>query len=170
MSAIEVKIMRLPHGADLPLPAYQSEHAAGLDLYAAVPAGVPVTIAPGGRANIPTGIAIALPVMTEGQVRPRSGLAARHGITVLNTPGTVDADYRGEIQVILVNLGGESFLVERGMRIAQLVIAPTLHAQLSETTNLDETRRGTAGFGSTGQGAIDKERPDITVICRRYEA
>ena len=107
--SVPVQIMRLPHGADLPLPAYQSEGAAGLDLLAAVPADTPVVIAPGHRASIPTGIAIALPRGVEGQVRPRSGLAARHGITVLNTPGTVDADYRGEIQVILVNFGDESF-------------------------------------------------------------
>ena len=124
--------MRLPHGADLPLPAYQSADAAGLDLIAAVPADAPVTIAPGARAQIPTGIAIALPRGTEGQVRPRSGLAARHGITVLNAPGTVDSDYRGEIHVILVNFGSESFAVERGQRIAQLVIAPVFRAQLSE--------------------------------------
>ncbi len=109
MKSVKVKIMRLPHGAGLPLPAYQSAGAAGLDLMAAVPADAPVTIAPGARAQIPTGIAIALPPVTEGQVRPRSGLAARHGITVLNTPGTVDSDYRGEIHVILVNFGSESF-------------------------------------------------------------
>ena len=114
MKRVKVKIMRLPHGADLPLPAYQSADAAGLDLMAAVPAGRAGRLAPGARAHIPTGIAIALPPGTEGQVRPRSGLAARHGISVLNTPGTIDSDYRGEIQVILVNLGGESFLVERG--------------------------------------------------------
>ncbi len=156
MSRVEVKVMRLPHGKDLPLPSYQTAGSAGLDLYAAVPADAPVTIPPGGRAMIPTGIAIALPDMTEGQVRPRSGLAARHALTVLNTPGTVDADYRGEIHVILVNFGSESFVVARGSRIAQLVIAPTLHAQLSETENLQETTRGTGGFGSTGEGMIDK--------------
>ena len=158
MKSVKVKIMRLPHGADLPLPAYQSAGAAGLDLMAAVPANAPVTIAPGGRAQIPTGIAIALPPMTEGQVRPRSGLAARHGISVLNTPGTVDSDYRGEIQVILVNFGSESFSVERGQRIAQLIIAPVFHAQLSEGQKLGKTRRGTKGFGSTGKGTIDKKR------------
>jgi dUTP pyrophosphatase len=158
MSTIEVKIMRLPHGADLPLPAYQSAGAAGLDLMAAVPADAPVTLAPGARAMIPTGIAIALPPATEGQVRPRSGLANRNGVTVLNTPGTVDSDYRGEIQIILVNLGSESFQVVRGMRIAQLVIAPIKHAQLAEAKNLDETMRGAAGFGSTGKGIIDNER------------
>ena len=140
MKSVKVKIMRLPHGAGLPLPAYQSADAAGLDLMAAVPADAPVTIAPGGRAQIPTGIAIALPRGTEGQVRPRSGLAARHGITVLNTPGTVDSDYRGEIQVILVNFGSESFSVERGQRIAQLVIAPVFHAQLLEAKNWPKPR------------------------------
>ena len=158
MKSVKVKIIRLPHGADLPLPAYQSADAAGLDLMAAVPADAPVAIAPGARAQIPTGIAIALPRGTEGQVRPRSGLAARHGITVLNTPGTVDSDYRGEIQVILVNFGGESFAVERGQRIAQLVIAPVFRAQLLESEKLAKTARGTEGFGSTGKGAIDKKR------------
>jgi dUTP diphosphatase len=154
--SVPVQIMRLPHGTDLPLPAYQSEGAAGLDLLAAVPADTPVVIAAGRRASIPTGIAIALPRGVEGQVRPRSGLAARHGITVLNTPGTVDADYRGEIQVILVNFGDESFSVVRGARIAQLVIVPIVHAQLLETKTLDETKRGAGGFGSTGIETIDK--------------
>ncbi len=147
---IEVRIMRLPHGSDLPLPQYQSELAAGLDLLAAVPADAPVEIAPGSRAMIPTGIAIALPRGTEGQVRPRSGLAAKHGVTVLNTPGTIDADYRGELQAILVNIGTEIFVVSRGMRIAQLVIAPVLHAKLVESGNLDPTQRASSGFGSTG--------------------
>ena len=153
---IEVKVMRLPHGADLPLPAYQSEGAAGLDLLAAVPADATVVIEPGKWASIPTGIAIALPPMTEGQVRPRSGLASRHALTVLNAPGTVDSDYRGEIRVILVNFGPEPFSVVRGTRIAQLVIAPVAHAQLSPVTTLDATGRGTDGFGSTGMGTIDK--------------
>jgi dUTP pyrophosphatase len=158
MKSIKIKIVRLPHGAGLPLPAYQSADAAGLDLMAAVPADAPVVIAPGGRAQIPTGISIALPRGTEGQVRPRSGLAARHGISVLNTPGTVDSDYRGEIQVILVNFGAESFLVERGQRIAQLVIAPVFRAQLFESEKLAKTARGAQGFGSTGQETIDKKR------------
>jgi dUTP pyrophosphatase len=143
-------VTRLPHGADLPLPAYQSEAAAGLDLMAAVAADAPVTIGPGQRALIPTGLTIALPEGTEGQVRPRSGLAARHGVTVLNSPGTIDADYRGEIQVILVNFGQESFTVTRGMRIAQLIIAPTVQVTICETARLDETTRGVGGFGSTG--------------------
>jgi len=158
MKSIKIKIVRLPHGAGLPLPAYQSADAAGLDLMAAVPADAPVVIAPGGRAQIPTGISIALPRGTEGQVRPRSGLAARHGISVLNTPGTVDSDYRGEIQVILVNFGAESFLVERAQRIAQLVIAPVFRAQLFESEKLAKTARGAQGFGSTGQEPIDKKR------------
>jgi dUTP pyrophosphatase len=147
---IEVRVMRLPHGADLPLPQYQSALAAGLDLLAAVPQDAPVEIPPGERAVIPTGIAIALPPGSEGQVRPRSGLAARHGVTVLNTPGTIDADYRGELQVILVNIGAEIFFVRRGMRIAQLVIAPIQHAKLVESSSLDSTARASAGLGSTG--------------------
>jgi dUTP pyrophosphatase len=153
---VPVQIMRLPHGADLPLPAYQSAGAAGLDLHAAVPADAPIVIEPGRWASIPTGIAIALPAGTEGQVRPRSGLAARNGITILNAPGTVDSDYRGEIRVILVNFGVELFAVERGTRIAQLVIMPVTHAQLSEVKTLDETERGAGGFGSTGIRVIDK--------------
>jgi dUTP pyrophosphatase len=150
VSRIELRVMRLPHARDLPLPAYQSELAAGIDLVAAVASDAPVTIAPGERAAIPTGIAVALPAGVEGQIRPRSGLALRHGITVLNSPGTVDADYRGEVQVILVNLGGEPFVVERGARIAQLVVTAALHASICEVANLDETSRGVGGFGSTG--------------------
>ena len=147
---IEVHIVRLPHAADLPLPEYQSALAAGLDLLAAVPADAPLELVPGARALVPTGIAIALPAGFEGQVRPRSGLAARHGITVLNTPGTVDADYRGELQVILVNLGAESFLVSRAMRIAQLIIAPVQRIKFREVDALDATARAQGGFGSTG--------------------
>jgi dUTP pyrophosphatase len=147
---IDVQILRLPHGADLALPAYQSAQAAGLDLLAAVPADATVVLAPLARALIPTGIALALPPGLEAQVRPRSGLAARHGVTVLNSPGTIDADYRGEIQVILVNLGGESFVVGRGARIAQLVIAPVVRAHWVEVTALELTVRGDGGFGSTG--------------------
>jgi dUTP pyrophosphatase len=144
----DVQITRLPHGKDLPLPAYQSDLAAGMDLLAAV--AEPVTLAPGNRALIPTGIAIALPPGFEAQVRPRSGLAARHGVTVLNTPGTIDADYRGEVQVILVNLGEAAIVIERGMRIAQMVISRIERAQLRETPALPETGRGSGGFGSTG--------------------
>jgi len=158
--SIDVRIMRLPHGADLPLPAYQSVLAAGLDLLAAVPADASATIAPGDRALIPTGIAIALPVGHEAQVRPRSGLALRHGVTVLNTPGTIDADYRGEIQIILVNLGTEPFVIDRGMRIAQLVIAPISHVELVESTSLDSTERSVGGFGSTGTVTNIVKKPD----------
>jgi dUTP pyrophosphatase len=148
--SVEIKITRLPHGADLPLPAYQSTQAAGLDLLAAVPADAPVVLAPGAWASIPTGVAIALPAGTEGQVRPRSGLAARHGVTVLNAPGTVDADYRGEVAVILINHGREPFSVTRGMRIAQLVVASVAQVMLREVKTLDQTDRGSGGFGSTG--------------------
>jgi dUTP pyrophosphatase len=151
MTDVELRILRLPHGADLPLPSYQSADAAGLDLVAAVPAHAPVTLAPGERGFVPCGIAIALPDGFEAQVRPRSGLAARHGVTVLNTPGTIDADYRGEVMVILVNLGAEPFVVTRGMRIAQLVIAPVVRARIVEAATLDATARGTGGFGSTGE-------------------
>ncbi len=147
---IDVHITRLPHGKDLPLPSYHSALAAGLDLIAAVPADRALSLAPGARALIPTGIAVALPPGTEAQVRPRSGLAVRHGLTVLNAPGTIDADYRGEIQVLLVNLGGEAVAITRGMRIAQLVVATVARAQLREVESLDETTRGTGGFGSTG--------------------
>lgn len=146
---IDIRIMRLPHGKDLPLPAYQSALAAGLDLIAAVPADAPLTLASGARALVPTGIALALPQGHEGQVRPRSGLAVKHGLTVLNSPGTIDADYRGEIHVLLVNLGGDSVAITRGMRIAQLVIATVARAHLREVNSLDETMRGTGGFGST---------------------
>lgn len=149
--SVEVKIKRLLHGADLPLPAYQSADAAGLDLIAAVPAGAPVKLASGQRASIPTGIAIELPRNAEAQVRPRSGLAARNGITVLNAPGTIDTDYRGEIRIILVNLGAQSFEVSRGLRIAQLVVAPILRARVIEAKGLRATVRGKKGFGSTGQ-------------------
>ncbi len=124
MSDLRVLVQRLPHGEDLPLPDYQTEHSAGLDLLAAIPAGENVVIAPRERASVPTGIAIALPPGYEAQVRPRSGLATRHGITLPNSPGTIDADYRGEIRVVLINLGAESFTVERGMRIAQMIVAP----------------------------------------------
>jgi dUTP pyrophosphatase len=148
MIDIALPITRLPHGKDLPLPSYQSALAAGLDLLAAV--AEPLNIAPGTRALVPTGIAIALPAGSEAQVRPRSGLAVRHGLTVLNAPGTIDADYRGEIQVLLVNLGSDPVTILRGMRIAQLVIAPVTRATLGEVATLDQTGRGGGGFGSTG--------------------
>jgi dUTP pyrophosphatase len=150
MNSIDVQVTRLPHGSDLPLPAYQSAQAAGLDLLAAV--ATDVIIHPGKRAMVPTGIAIALPPGTEAQVRPRSGLAAKNGVTLLNSPGTIDADYRGEILVILINLGDEPFVVKRGMRIAQMVIATVQQATLSEVQTLSDTQRGGGGFGSTGTG------------------
>ena len=157
MNAIKIRLQRLPHGDGLPLPHYQTALAAGLDLVAAVAADAPVVIAPGERALIPTGLAIALPPGFEAQVRPRSGLALNHGVTVLNSPGTIDADYRGEVQVILVNLGRESFTVERGARIAQLVIAATMQAAICVVASLDETTRGVRGFGSTGTASGEKK-------------
>jgi dUTP pyrophosphatase len=150
VSNIEVLVTRLPHGEDLPLPSYQTAHAAGLDLLAAISVSAPLTLEPGARALIPTGIAIALAEGYEAQVRPRSGLAARHGLTVLNSPGTIDADYRGEIQVLLANLGDAPVTITRGMRIAQMVIAPVVRAQIVEAASLDQTKRGSGGFGSTG--------------------
>lgn len=146
---VDVAILRLPHAEGLPLPAYQSELAAGLDLMAAI--DQPITLAPLGRAMVPTGLQIALPAGFEAQVRPRSGLAAKHGVTVLNSPGTVDADYRGEVKVILVNLSDTPFVISRGERIAQMVIAPVVQAKLFEVTALDATARGAGGFGSTGR-------------------
>jgi dUTP pyrophosphatase len=154
MSELPVSILRLPHAADLPLPAYQSAGAAGLDLLAAIPAETTVVIEPGGRATVPTGFALALPAGTEAQVRPRSGLAARHGVTVLNSPGTIDADYRGEVLVVLANFGDAAFSISRGARIAQLVIAPVLRAELREVAALDSTARGAEGFGSTGIATV----------------
>jgi dUTP pyrophosphatase len=146
---ITLELKRLEHGRDLPLPAYQSVLAAGLDLLAAVDGKM--TLAPGARALVPTGLAMALPAGYEAQVRPRSGLAAKHGVTVLNTPGTIDADYRGEVKVILINLGEDPFEISRGDRIAQMVIAPVLQADIVEVEVLSETERGTGGFGSTGR-------------------
>jgi dUTP pyrophosphatase len=147
---LEVGVMRLEHGRDLPLPAYETSGAAGMDLRAAVAEDQPLVLRPGARAAVPTGLAIALPLGHEAQVRPRSGLALRSGLTLLNSPGTVDADYRGEIKVILINLGQEDFTVRRGDRIAQLVIAPVEQATWRELDSLDETTRGSGGFGSTG--------------------
>jgi dUTP pyrophosphatase len=150
VSRAGVRVRRLPHGEGLPLPAAQTAAAAGLDLAAAVPEDHPLLLAPGARALIPTGFAIALPPGFEGQVRPRSGLAVRHGVTVLNAPGTIDADYRGEIQVPIINHGAETFTVTRGMRIAQMIIAPVATATLVEVEALDDTVRSNGGFGSTG--------------------
>jgi dUTP pyrophosphatase len=146
-----IAVRRLPHGEGLPLPAYETANAAGMDLRAAVPEGEPLTLRPGDRHAVPTGLAMAIPPGFEGQVRPRSGLASRHGVTCLNAPGTVDADYRGEVKVILVNLGPEAFIVRRGDRIAQLLIAPVVQASWRETDALEETARGEGGFGSTGR-------------------
>lgn len=150
MKRPKLGLKRLPHGAGLPLPAYQSADAAGFDLPAAIPDGAPLVLAPGARALVPTGFAFVLEPGFEAQVRPRSGLALKHGVTVLNSPGTIDADYRGEVQVILANLGKVSFEITRGMRIAQCVIAPVTQAALGEIEDLDETARGAGGFGSTG--------------------
>jgi dUTP pyrophosphatase len=144
---IRIALKRLPHGADLPLPAYATAGAAGMDVVAAED----VDLAPGARAAVATGFAIAIPPGYEVQVRPRSGLALKHGVTCLNTPGTIDSDYRGEVKVILANLGSEPFAVRRGERIAQLVPAPVLHAVLTEVETLDDTVRGAGGFGSTGR-------------------
>lgn len=148
MKKIDVSVCRLPHGADLPLPEYATAGSAGIDLLAAI--GNDQTIAPGARALIPTGLAIALPDGYEAQVRPRSGLALKNGITVLNSPGTVDADYRGEVSVVLINHGQESFVVTRGMRIAQMVVAPVTQLTWNEKTELPSTERGAGGYGSTG--------------------
>jgi dUTP pyrophosphatase len=145
---MNIPVTVLAHGRGLPLPDYASAGAAGLDLLAAIDGEL--TLAPGARALVPTGLTMALPAGFEGQVRPRSGLAVKHGVTVLNAPGTIDADYRGEVMVALVNLGDDPFIVERGMRIAQLVVAPVTRAVLDQVTDLDETARGGGGFGSTG--------------------
>ena len=147
-----IRIVRLAHAEGLPLPAYETAAAAGMDLRAAVPAETAFVLAPGGRAAIPTGLAIALPDGFEAQIRPRSGLALKSGIAPLNTPGTIDADYRGEIKVILMNHGAEAFTIQRGDRIAQMVVAPVIRATWTEVESLDETARGADGFGSTGAG------------------
>lgn len=152
MADPKVAVQRLPHGADLPLPAYATAQSAGLDLMAAVSGDV--TLAPGARQLIPTGLAIALPAGFEAQVRPRSGLALKHGVTVLNSPGTIDADYRGEVQVLLINHGQAPFTVRRGDRIAQMVVAPVTQIAWSIVERLDETERGSGGYGSTGIAAV----------------
>lgn len=149
---VPVQIRRLPHAQDLPLPSYESAGAAGMDLRAAVPEDAPITLAPGERRLAPTGLSIALPQGYEAQVRPRSGLAIKHGIGCVNSPGTIDSDYRGEVQVILINLGQEPFVIRRGERIAQMLIAPVTRAAWVEVDALDETARGAGGFGSTGRG------------------
>ena len=150
-AAVKVAIRQLPHGEGLALPVYQSVDAAGLDLLAAVPAESPLILSPGKYALVQTGLTIALPPGFEAQVRPRSGLAAKHGVTVLNSPGTIDADYRGEISVILINHGEAPFVIRRGERIAQMVIAAVVHAELTAAASLSSTDRGSGGFGSTGR-------------------
>jgi dUTP pyrophosphatase len=157
---IEVKAMRLSHGMGLPLPQYQTEEAAGLDLLAAVPLTSPLRLLPGMRQLVPTGLTVEIPPGFEGQVRPRSGLALNHGVTVLNSPGTVDSDYRGEIKVLLVNLGRETFVITRGQRIAQLIINSVARAELIDVRAVAASRRGEAGFGSTGlMGSVEADRP-----------
>lgn len=150
MNSITINVKQLEHGADLPLPKYETAQSAGMDLYAALEEGEAITLGALERAMIPTGLAMALPAGYEAQVRPRSGLAAKNGVSVLNTPGTIDADYRGEVKVILVNLSNEPFTVERGMRIAQMIIAPVTQGVWNVVADLDETARGAGGFGSTG--------------------
>jgi dUTP pyrophosphatase len=148
---VTIRVAPLPHFEGLQLPAYETADAAGMDLRAAVPDGEPMTLKPGERAMVPTGLTIALPARHEAQVRPRSGLAAKHGVTCLNSPGTIDADYRGEVKVILINHGQEPFVIKRGERIAQMVIAPVTRAELVQVETLDDTQRGAGGFGSTGR-------------------
>jgi dUTP pyrophosphatase len=155
---LTVKVVRLAHGKGLPLPAYQSDGAAGMDLLAAVPRSRPMVLAPGARALVPTGLVLELPEGCEAQVRPRSGLALRHGLTVLNSPGTIDSDYRGEVGVLLVNLGEEPFAVRRGERIAQLVVQRAERARLVESRRIAATRRGAGGFGSTGTVGASRSR------------
>jgi dUTP pyrophosphatase len=152
---LDVSFLQLPHAADLAAPDYATADAAGMDLSAAVPENAPLTLAPGERAAVPTGLVLAIPSGYEGQVRPRSGLALKHAVTVLNAPGTIDADYRGEVKVILVNLGRETFTITRGMRIAQLIFAPVVRAVMQKAQSLDATARGEGGFGSTG---VTRER------------
>lgn len=147
-ATVTIQVQRLPHAEDLPLPRYETDNAAGMDLMACIPADV--VLGPGKRMRVPAGFAIAVPEGYEAQVRPRSGLAVMHGITVLNAPGTIDADYRGELGVLLINLGDSAYTITRGMRIAQLVIAPVMRAQLAEVAELSQTARGAGGFGSTG--------------------
>jgi dUTP diphosphatase len=154
---VKVKVKRLPHAEGLALPSYQTTDAAGFDLVAALPTDAAVSISEGDRALIPTGLIFEVPKKFEAQVRPRSGLAIKHGVTVLNSPGTIDADYRGEVAVILVNLGTEAFIVSRGDRIAQMIIAPVARAVLKERKALSTTKRGTGGFGSTGIGETQSQ-------------
>lgn len=165
-SRVRVPVKVLAHGKGLPLPAYQSEQAAGLDLVAALADNETVIIEPGKRALIPTGLSFELPAGYEGQVRPRSGLALKHGITVLNSPGTIDSDYRGEVKIILINLGDAPFPVQRGERIAQLVMAPVTHAELVRAKEIGATRRGSGGFGSTHVRKARKARKATTPLVK----
>ena len=151
MNEVNVAVLPLPHFEGLQLPAYETDGSAGMDVRAAVPEGEPMVLAPGARAMVPTGLSVAIPQGYEIQVRPRSGLAAKHGLTCLNTPGTIDSDYRGEVKVILVNLGQDAFTIQRGERIAQLVLAPVTRLAWQAVDSLDETERGAGGFGSTGR-------------------
>ena len=155
MGKVTIGVLRLPHGQGLELPAYQSAGAAGMDLVAAVPENAPVELPPGARKLVPTGLVLQIPEDYEVQVRPRSGLAIRHGITLLNSPGTIDSDYRGEVMVMLINLGAEQVTIERGERVAQIIVAPVVQATLTEVKAVSETERGAGGFGSTGS----KTRP-----------
>lgn len=161
-----VRVVRLKHALGLPLPAYQSKGAAGLDLLAALDTQHPLTLAPGARALVPTGLVLELPAGFEAQVRPRSGLALNYGITVLNSPGTIDSDYRGEVGVVLANLGHAPFEIRRGERIAQLVVHPVAHAELIEVSGVSETARNDRGFGSTGKAAAAK-RPDTALAKKK---
>lgn len=170
---VVVKVVRLPHAVGLPLPQYQSAGAAGLDLVAAIEKGRPLALPPGARALVPTGLILELPQGTEAQVRPRSGLALRHGITVLNSPGTIDCDYRGEVQVLLVNLGDAPFAIERGARIAQLVVAKVVRANLRLARTAASSKRGAGGFGSTGaQAAVPDKgtRASPTALRRKSKS
>lgn len=145
-----LRVLRLPHGEGLPLPAYQTDHAAGFDLVAAIGENEPVVLSAGARGAVPTGLVFELPEGYEAQVRPRSGLALKHGVTVLNSPGTIDADYRGEVQVVLINHSDEPFRIARGDRIAQVIVAPVTVVEIAEVSDVGETARGAGGFGSTG--------------------
>ena len=152
MTRPTLSIIRLPHAANLELPSYETDQAAGMDFRAAIAEDAPVVISPGARILVPTGLVIELPQNHEGQIRPRSGLAYKHGITVLNSPGTIDADYRGEVHILLINHGSEPFEINRGMRIAQMIIAPVVQVQVEEVETMSDTNRGAAGYGSTGTG------------------
>ena len=152
MTRPTLSIIRLPHAANLELPSYETDQAAGMDFRAAIAEDAPVVISPGARILVPTGLVIELPQNHEGQIRPRSGLAYKHGITVLNSPGTIDADYRGEVHILLINHGSEPFEISRGMRIAQMIIAPVVQVQVEEVETMSDTNRGAAGYGSTGTG------------------